>query len=177
MALDDSVYASPGMDNASLITQMQGMSIKKETKIAWDHALFSWMEDKDARLTNGATTSSLGAPQVQSDYNLWSKRRFKGQNEGTQGRFILDKVSEQPAVATTYPRKEFIPYKPREARTSVPLVLDMVEHLKKSLTNISLWDLLSIPQQKNRLKEALLEVEKHVGRNVGSSSRASEERF
>lgn len=107
-------------------------------------------------LTNGATASSSWSPQVQSDYNLRSKRCFTGENVGTQGRFILDKVPEQPAVATTYPRKEFIPYKPREAKTSVPSVLDVLKQLKKAPTNVSLWDLLNIPKQKNWLKEALL---------------------
>lgn len=123
---------------------MQGMSIEQETKIASDHALFSWMEDEDVVLTNNAIASSLGAPQVQSDYNLRSKRYFMGENVGRQGRFNSDKFPKQPVVATTYLRKEFIPYKLREAKTLVPSVLDVVEKLKKAPTNISLWDLLSI---------------------------------
>ncbi|XP_059067909.1 uncharacterized protein LOC131858630 [Cryptomeria japonica] len=91
--------------------------------------------------------------------------------------FISDKVPEQPVVATAYPRKEFIPCKPREAKISVPLVLDVVEQLNKASTNVSLWDLLNILEQKNRLKEALVEVERPADRNVANSLQANEERF
>lgn len=62
MVPDDLVYASPGMDNASLIAQTQGMSIQQEAEIAPNHALFSWKEDKDVMLTNDAATSNVGAP-------------------------------------------------------------------------------------------------------------------
>lgn len=109
VASDDLVYASPSMDNVDLIVQMQGMSIEQEIEIALDHALFSQMEDTDDVLTNDAIASSSGAPQVQSDYNLQSKRYFMGEHVGMQGRFISDKVPEQPVVSTAYPRKEFIP--------------------------------------------------------------------
>lgn len=102
---NESIYASPGMDNASLITQMQGMPMQEETKIALDHALFSWMEDEDAVLTNGATTSKEGTPFVQSDYNLHSKIFFTKKNLNTSGRTLVDKAPEQPAVVPTYPRK------------------------------------------------------------------------
>lgn len=64
VASDDLVYASLGMDTMTLITQMQGLSIEKEMEIALDHDLFSWREDEDIVLTNGAIVSSSGAPQV-----------------------------------------------------------------------------------------------------------------
>lgn len=82
------------MDNVALIIQMQGMSIEKEMEIAMDHALFSWMEDEDTMLTNVTIASSSRSPQVQSDYNLQSKRCFMGENVGTRGRFISNKVPE-----------------------------------------------------------------------------------
>lgn len=45
------------------------------------------------------------------------------------------------------------------------------------MTNISLWDLLSIREQNNQLKEALVEVERPANKNVASSSQANEETF
>lgn len=41
--------------------------MEQETEIAPDHAIFSWIEEEDVVLTNGAASSSLEAPQVQSD--------------------------------------------------------------------------------------------------------------
>lgn len=170
---DESVYVSPSMDNASLIAQMQGMSMQQEIKIAPDHALFSWIEDKDAVLTNGATTSKEGVPFMQSDYNLCSKRRFTRENMNTSRREPADKAPEQPAVVPTYPRKEFVPYKPREPKSSMPSILDMVE-LKKAPTNVSLWDLLSIPEQKNRLKEAMSDVGRSANENATKAIQINE---
>lgn len=79
---------------------------------------------------------------------------------------FADKVSKQPTVASTYPRKEFIPYKPGEPKASVPTILDVVEQMKKSLTNVSLWDLLSSLEIKNRLKEALSDIKKSASGNA-----------
>lgn len=101
--------------------------MEQETKIAPNHALFSWMEDEDTVLTNGAVSSNSGAPQVQSGYNLWSKRLFTRENVDMQGRFSADKVPEQSAASVTYPRKEFIPYNLREIKALVSSVLDVVE--------------------------------------------------
>lgn len=64
--MDVEVYASPGMDNETLIAHMQGMSMEQEIEINPYHALFSWMEDEDAVLRNDAIELSSGASQVQS---------------------------------------------------------------------------------------------------------------
>ncbi|XP_059070811.1 uncharacterized protein LOC131860415 [Cryptomeria japonica] len=135
------------------------------------------MENEDFVLTNGAATSNSGAPQVQSDYNLFLKRCFMGENISTQGKLAIDKAPEQPSVAITYPRKESIPYKPRETKAMVSSLLDVLEQLKKAPANISVWDLLSIPEQNNWLKEALSKVGKTSGKNVTKAPQISEERF
>lgn len=64
MAPDESVYTSLGMDNESLVAQMQGMSLQQEVEITPDHELFSWMEDEGAVFTNDASNSTEGAPFV-----------------------------------------------------------------------------------------------------------------
>lgn len=38
-------------------------------------------------------------------------------------------------------------------------IIDIVEQLKKAHVNVSLWDILTIPEQKDRLLEALGEAE------------------
>lgn len=58
MSPDFGVYASLGMDNASLTTQMQGISMEQEVEFTLDHALFSWMEDEDVVLMNDPSPSS-----------------------------------------------------------------------------------------------------------------------
>lgn len=49
----------------------------------------------------------------------------------------------------------FIPYKAKESKVSIPTILDIVEQLKKTLMNVSLWDILTILEKKYRLWEAL----------------------
>lgn len=67
----------------------------------------------------------------------------------------MDKPPKKSVVNSTYPRKDFIPYKPKEMKILTPHVLDVVEQLKKDPTHVSLWDLLSILEKKKKLREAL----------------------
>lgn len=69
-------------------------------------------------------------------------------------------------ISSTYPRKEFVTYK---LKIPIPQILDVVEQLKKAPTHVSLWDLLSIPEQKNRLKEALFNGRKDVSGSTPKS--------
>lgn len=107
------------------------------------------MKDKGTMFTNNASTSKEEAPFMQSDYYLYSKMHFTGENTNTLGWTPVDKTHEQPMIGPTYPRKEFISYKLKEMKVPIPTIVDMVEKLKKSLTHVFLWDLLSFHEQKN----------------------------
>lgn len=120
MMLYESAYTSLGMDNAAFLTQMQGMSLQQEAKIANDHVLFSWMEDEDAVLTNGAITLKDGTPLMHSDYNLRSKRRLTKESTGSMRAVLVDRPPDQPVTNSAYPRKEFIPYKSKEPKVLTP---------------------------------------------------------
>jgi len=67
-------YRSPGVQNTTMIAQMQGMSVEKEGEISPEHVLFSWIEEEESVFINEASTSKN--PQVQSDYYTLSKRRM-----------------------------------------------------------------------------------------------------
>lgn len=58
-------------------------------------------------------------------------------------------------VSHPHKAKCFIPYKAKESKVSIPTILDIVEQLKNSPKNVSLWDILIISEQKNHLQEAL----------------------
>lgn len=73
---DAGVYASLGMDNTSLTTQMRNMLMEQEVEITLDHTLFSWMEEEKTVLKNDASTSFAKMSQVQSNYNFFSKCQF-----------------------------------------------------------------------------------------------------
>lgn len=99
---------------------MQGMSLQQEVEIAPNHALFSWMEEEDAVLTNGAATLKDGTPPMHSDYNLFSKRHLTKESTGSSRAMPVDKPPEQQTINLAYPRKEFIPYKPKERKILTP---------------------------------------------------------
>lgn len=158
-----SAYTSPSMDNVAFVAQMQGMSLQQEAEITPNHALFSWMEGDDIVLNNDVGAPKDGTPIVHSDYNLHSKMHLNGEATRNTRSVPINSSLQPPVASFTYPKKEFIPYKPKEPKVFMPLVLDVSEQLNKALAHVSLWDLLSIPKQKSRLREALSYDQKEIG--------------
>lgn len=138
-------YASPRMDNATLMAHMQRMSMEQEAEITPDQALFSWIEGEETVITNDAPTLSNKMPQVQTNYNLHSKHRFTRNLVIQKPKASVEKLAEQPIVVSIFQKaKDFIPYKARDSKSYVPTILDIMEQLKKSPANASLWDILNI---------------------------------
>lgn len=131
-------YSSLEVDDAMFTTQMQDMSLEQEFEIALEHTLFSWMEEDDVVFVNDAFASK---PQVQSNYNTRSKRRFTGELvcQISKPHVTFKKGSDKVAT-TSFPQRsrENFQYKPKDFKVLAPLTMNVVEQLKKAPTNVSL---------------------------------------
>lgn len=171
ITLDARVYAysSPGMDNATLTTEIQGMSLEQEAEIALDHALFLWMGGEETMFANGA--SSLKDPKVQSNYNTCSNQRLTGESTVQQSKIGFDKTLGQPVVTQSFKQpKETASPKPKEKKSLLPMYLNVVEQLKRALANESLWDILAIQEHKSLLREYLEEHDKSILAELATKS-------